>query len=49
MDSFSIRVSELRNWPGSVTTERLRRAAAEGARVVDVVNRGRPVCRLALA
>ena len=49
MESSSIRVSELRNWPGSVTTERLGRAAAGGARVVDVVNRGRPVCHLALA
>ncbi len=49
MESHSIRVSELRNWPGSVTTERLGRAAAEGVRVVDVVNRGRPVCHLALA
>jgi hypothetical protein len=49
MECYSIRVSELRNWPGTVTTERLRRAAASGIRVVDVVNRGRPVCHLALA
>src|SRR3954451_9922621 len=45
----SIRVTELKNLPASETTDRSGRAAAEGVRVLDVLNRGRPVCRLALA
>jgi hypothetical protein len=49
METRTIRAIDLKKWPGSVTTERLQRAAAEGVRVLDVNNRGRPVAHLALA
>jgi hypothetical protein len=45
----SIRATELKNLPGSEITSRIRRAVAVGEPVLDVVNRGRPVARLALA
>jgi hypothetical protein len=44
-----IRATEVKSLLGSDITERIARAAAEGARFLTVVNKGRPVAYLALA
>jgi hypothetical protein len=48
-DGSSIYISQLKNRPSKFVMERLKRAVAEGVRVLDVINRGKPVCHLALA
>ena len=45
----SITVSTLMTRPNAFITARLREAVAEGARALDVISHGAPVCRLALA
>jgi hypothetical protein len=49
MSTPSIAVSALKNRPNAYVTARVREAVADGTRVLDVVNRGKPVARLALA
>jgi hypothetical protein len=47
--AVTIAVSALKNRPNAFVTARVREAVADGTRLLDVVNRGKPIARLALA